>query len=101
MNRYSIVYLLEEQYYQLSAPTVAEADALLHQIWAEQRGVPIGIYDAKTELFQWEPNRQRMYDQLSIEEQARYDQTIVAQVQELRRQTDEAAHNQTTRQPVA
>ena len=45
---------------------------------------PIGIHDAKTELFVWEPARQRQYDKASIEKQGKLGEQIDRIVQTLR-----------------
>lgn len=39
---------------------------------------PVGIYDAKTELFHWETARQQHYDQLSLEEQGHLGHHLIA-----------------------
>jgi hypothetical protein len=84
MNRFSVIYLRKKRYYQLYCATHAEANTVLKQLLTKKGKVPIGIYDAKTELFYWESSRQRQYDQASIEEQGKLDNQITTMAQTLR-----------------
>lgn len=85
MKRYSVLYLLKEQYHHIGSTTHSEAKALLQRLAADAKRTPVGIYDSKTELFEWEPTRQREYNQASIEEQGRLGNQIILIAQALRR----------------
>lgn len=85
MKRFSVIYLLREQYHHIACSTQAEAKSILQRLSADGRRKPIGIYDAKTELFEWEPTRQQNYNQAGIEEQGRQGDQIITIAQALRR----------------
>lgn len=89
MNRFSVIYLLKKQYYHIDCATHTEADALLEQMLTKDGYRPIGVYDAKTELFYWEPTRQHQYDKASIEKQGKQGTQMIRIAQTLR-QRDEA-----------
>ncbi|RDB07178.1 hypothetical protein [Runella aurantiaca] len=91
MNRFSVLYTLKKHHQHLTFNTRAEAEDALKKLSRHRRGVAIGIYDAKTELFFWEPNRQKKYSQLSFSEQAQEDNTMIAIVQNLRLQAEIAS----------
>ena len=91
MNRFSVLYILKKQYHQLSFATRSEAEAVLGKITRNRRGVPIGIYDAKTELFSWERDRQKKNSELSFSKQAKEEDSMITIVQNLRRQAEAPA----------
>lgn len=84
MKRFSVVYTLNKQHYQIYCATLDEAKAVMQKITEKKDRVPIGIYDAKTELFSWEPKRQDKYDHADIEEQGRLGGQIISIAQALR-----------------
>ncbi|WP_420147684.1 hypothetical protein [Spirosoma sp.] len=84
MKRFSVIYTLKKQYYQVYCATLEEAKAVLQQLSGKKDRVPIGIYDAKTELFSWEPRRQDKYDHADIEEQGKLGNQIISIAQALR-----------------
>jgi len=84
MNRFSVIYLLQKQYYHLYSATHSEADSVLHQLATQEGYKPIGIYDAKTELFYWEPIRQNQYNNANIERQGKIANHIIRIAQTLR-----------------
>ncbi|MBN8821953.1 MULTISPECIES: hypothetical protein [unclassified Spirosoma] len=88
MNRFSVIYLLKKQYHHIDCVTHAEADALLAQLLTQDGYRPIGIYDAKTELFFWEPTRQHQYDKASIEKQGKQGNQMIRIAQTLRQRTE-------------
>jgi len=55
----------------------------LEQLSTINQSTPIGIYDAKTELFHWEPVQQQFYNQSSISEQARLASQVIGIAQSL------------------
>lgn len=92
MNRFSVIYLFQKQFHHITCPTHAEADALLTQLLSQENCKPIGIYDAKTELFVWEPSRQHEYDKASFEQQGKSDEHMVQIAQTLRQQQETGQH---------
>lgn len=88
MNRFSVLYTFKKQYHHLSFSTRSEAEAILEKIARRRRGVPIGIYDAKTELFFWERNRQKKNSELAFSKQAKEEDSMITIVQNLRRQAE-------------
>jgi hypothetical protein len=86
MNRFSILYLHKRQYKHISYPTRAEANNALENFSTHHQGTPIGVYDAKTELFYWEVSR--FDNQMSIEEQGRRGNEVINITQTLRSQEE-------------
>ncbi|MVM36190.1 hypothetical protein GO755_39635 [Spirosoma sp. HMF4905] len=78
MNRFIVLYLHQDAYRHIACQTQLEANDYLKQVFIREGGTPMGIYDAKTELFKWEPVRQLQYDQLCLEEQSRLGHHIIA-----------------------
>ncbi|GAA4466287.1 hypothetical protein GCM10023189_48100 [Nibrella saemangeumensis] len=91
MKRFSVVYRLKEQYYHIPCSTYIKATMLLRKAHSTPFGKPVGIYDAKTELFQWGPLQQHLYNTLSLGEQGRQGSAIINQVQVLRQQDERLA----------
>lgn len=94
MNRFSVLYILKKQYHQLSFTTRPEAEAALGKIARNRRGIPVGIYDAKTELFFWEPARQKKNSELSFSKQAKEEDSMITIVQNLRRREEMSANEE-------
>ena len=84
IKRYSVLYLRHEQYHHIDCITYLQAQTLLEGMSSDADQVPIGIYDAKTELFEWEPDRRHLYSQASIGEQGKRAEEMIRIVQELR-----------------
>ncbi len=93
MNRFSVLYQYKKQYHHLSYTTRSEAEAVLNKFSRKRKGIPIGIYDAKTELFSWEHTRQKKHSQLSFGGQAKEENAIINVVQNLRLQDEAALHD--------
>lgn len=89
MNRFSILYLFKGEYYHITYPTRLEAESALKGDALPQKGMPLGMYDAKTELFSWDTSRQTEYNHLSIEEQGRRGNEIIKIVESLRSREEE------------
>ncbi len=87
MNRFSILYLLKGQYQHISYPTRTEAYTALAGFSGIHKGIPIGVYDAKTELFYWEVPRFE-YNKMSIEEQGKRGEEVINVIQNLRNQEE-------------
>lgn len=85
MKRYSLIYLLNDQYQHVGFVSHSEAEAIMAQLLTNTKRTPIGIYDAKTELFQWASPHQLPYNQASTEEQAQRGNGIISIAQALRR----------------
>ncbi len=85
MNRFSVIYQYKGQYHHVGRHTLDEAKATLETIASSGTRKAIGIYDDKTELFSWEPNRQGQYDQSPIETQGQLGEQIIHIAQALRR----------------
>ncbi|WP_345270163.1 hypothetical protein [Nibrella viscosa] len=94
MKRFSVVYRLKEQYYHIPCFTYIKATTLLRKAHSTPFGKPIGIYDAKTELFKWGPLQQSLYNTLSLGEQGRQGSVIIDRVQLLRRQDERLAEEE-------
>lgn len=95
MNRFSVIYLFREQFYHLYSATHAEAEAVLQRLHDQDEKEPIGIYDAKTELFYWESKRQSKYDKAPIEEQGPLGDQITTIAKNLRQQGDSQQPDET------
>lgn len=93
MNRFSVIYFSQNEFNHITCSTHAEADDLLKHLLTLEEYKSIGIYDAKTELFVWEPARQAQYNQATIERQGKLDDQIV-QIAQTLRQRDEKRANQ-------
>jgi hypothetical protein len=85
MNRFSVIYTLKEQYHHIVCSTHEEAVSVLQNVPSNPKRTPVGIYDAKTELFEWETSRQNTYEQADFEEQGKLANQIISVAQALRR----------------
>lgn len=85
MERFSVLYQLDEEYHHISCLTHEEAKSILQRLTAESNRIPVGIYDAKTELFEWEPIRQRAFNKAGIAEQGKLGDQIITIAEALRR----------------
>ncbi|MFN8347543.1 MAG: hypothetical protein U0X91_21245 [Spirosomataceae bacterium] len=97
MNRFSILYLLQEKYRHITYPTRSEAYAALENFSAHHSGNPIGVYDAKTELFYWEIP-QFEYNKMSIAEQGKRGNEVINIIQELRSREEAEGKDETLRE---
>lgn len=84
MSRYSVIYLFKKQYFHISTETYTEADTVLRKLYSKKKKTPLGIYDAKTELFSWEPVRRQQYNRLTVQEQGKLGNEMIAKAQALR-----------------
>ncbi|MFD1142882.1 hypothetical protein ACFQ4C_17280 [Larkinella insperata] len=85
MNRFSVLYQFKGQYHHIGRDTQAEARTTLQILANDARRTPIGIFDSKTELFEWTPSYQQHMDQASISEQGSQGNEIISIAQALRR----------------
>lgn len=68
-NRYSLLYLLNDQYHHVGYPTQAKAQNAMGMLMTDENRIPMGIYDSKTDTFEWEIIGQYLHSQDPIEEQ--------------------------------
>ena len=101
MNRFSVIYLFRKQFYHIYSATQAEAETVLQHLLTQDEKEPIGVYDAKTELFYWESERQIKYDKAPIEEQGPLGDQITTIAKNLRQQGDSQQPEETTVPEVA
>lgn len=84
MKRFSVIYLLREQYHHIACNTRQEATEVLQKLQLDMKRTPVGVFDAKTELFEWEPTRQQIYNAATIQEQSKLADQIITIAQALR-----------------
>lgn len=101
MNRFSILYLFKGSFYHLTYATRSEAEDAIKNFSQISKGLPLGIYDAKTELFIWETAREKEYNQLAIEEQGRRGNEIISIIEKLRASGLEIAPVEEPERPLA
>jgi hypothetical protein len=53
-NRYSVLYTLKGQYQHVGCSSQEEAQHVLGSLMTDGNRIPIGIYDSKTDTFEWE-----------------------------------------------
>lgn len=53
-NRYSVLYTLNDQYQHVGCPTQEEAQLVQSLMLTDENRVPVGIYDSRTDSFEWE-----------------------------------------------
>lgn len=53
-NRYSVLYLRNDQYHHVGCSTQADAQSVLGLMMTDEDRIPVGIYDQKTDIFEWE-----------------------------------------------
>jgi hypothetical protein len=53
-NRYSVLYTLADQYHHVGCSTQEEAQLVLSLMLTDENRVAVGIYDSKTDEFEWE-----------------------------------------------
>jgi len=77
-NRYSVLYRLKSQYHHVGCSSQAEAQAVLAKLMTDENRVPVGIYDASTDSFEWELIGQYFHRQDSAsEQQSRLNEVLV------------------------
>ncbi|MFC6195950.1 hypothetical protein ACFP1I_30365 [Dyadobacter subterraneus] len=68
-NRYSVLYTLKSQYHHIGCSSQAEAQSVLGLLMTDGNRIPVGIYDEKTDTFEWEIIGQYFHSQDSASEQ--------------------------------
>jgi hypothetical protein len=84
-NRYSVLYLLNDQYQHVGCSSQAEAQSLLGRMMTDEIRIPVGIYDAKNDSFEWELVGQYFHSKDSVEEQRDRAEQILTISRALRR----------------
>lgn len=69
-NRYSVLYTLKSQYHHIGCSSQSEAQSVLGLLMTDGNRIPVGIYDAKTDSFEWEIIGQYFHSQDSASEQS-------------------------------
>jgi hypothetical protein len=76
-NRYSVLYLRDEQYHHVGCASQAEAQVVMGNMMTDANRIPVGIYDGRTDAFEWEIIGQYFYSQDSPEaQQERLEQVL-------------------------
>ncbi len=84
-NRYSVVYLFKDQYKHVVRTTREQALADLSLLLDDRERTPVGIYDDKTELFEWDHSLREEYEKASMWEQGRRGEEVIEITKALRR----------------
>ena len=84
-NRFSVLYTLNAQYHHVGCSSQAEAQDVLSMMMTDENRIPVGIYDAKTDTFEWEIIGQYFHSQDSIEEQESRLEEVLTTARILRR----------------
>ncbi|MCF2447119.1 hypothetical protein L0657_24405 [Dyadobacter sp. CY345] len=70
-NRFSVLYKYKSQYHHIGCSSQSQAQSTLGMLMTDGDRIPVGIYDAKTDLFEWEIVGQYFHSQDPISEQSR------------------------------
>ena len=84
-NRYSVVYLLKGHYKHIGCSTYPQAQAALNLIAEHTDRTAVGIYDDRTELFEWDAALRDEYEKASMKDQGRKGEEVISIVQAMRR----------------
>jgi len=84
-NRYSVLYSLKAQYHHVGCSSQEEAQAVLGMLMSDGNRIPVGIYDSKTDQFEWEIIGQYFHSQDPINDQRRRQDEILTISRALRR----------------
>jgi hypothetical protein len=84
-NRYSVMYLFKAHYRHLGCTTYAEAQDTLKRIAEDADRTPVGIYDDRTELFEWDAALREEYEKASMKDQGQKGGEIIRIAQAMRR----------------
>ncbi|MCF0055000.1 hypothetical protein [Dyadobacter sp. CY356] len=76
-NRYSVLYTLKSQYHHIGCSSQAEAQSVLGLLMTDGNRIPVGIYDEKTDTFEWEIIGQYFHSQDStIDQNSRLEEIL-------------------------
>ncbi|WP_229216600.1 hypothetical protein [Dyadobacter sp. 3J3] len=84
-NRYSVLYTLNAQYQHIGCSSQAEAQSALGLLMTDGNRIPVGIYDEKTDSFEWEIIGQYFHSQDSTIDQNSRLQEVLTISRALRR----------------
>lgn len=84
-NRYSVLYSLNDQYQHVGCPTQEEAQLVQSLMLTDENRVPVGIYDSRTDSFEWEIVGEYLAAQGSDEHQRDRQEGILTIARALRR----------------
>ena len=84
-NRYSVLYLLKEHYQHLGCSTYEQAQTAMKVLLDDKERTAVGIYDDRTELFEWDAALRDEYEKASMKDQGRSSERITTIAQALRR----------------
>ncbi|MCE7064538.1 hypothetical protein [Dyadobacter sp. CY326] len=68
-NRYSVLYTLKGQYQHVGCSSEEDAQYVLGMLMKDGNRIPVGIYDSKTDSFEWEIIGQYFHSRDSITDQ--------------------------------
>ena len=84
-NRYSVLYTLNAQYHHIGCSSQAEAQSAMGILMTDGNRIPVGIYDEKTDSFEWEIIGQYFHSQDPISEQRSRMEEVLTIARALRR----------------
>lgn len=84
-NRYSVLYTLNDQYQHVGCPTQEEAQLVQSLMLTDESRVPVGIYDSRTDAFEWEIVGEYLAAQGPDEHQRNREEAILTIARALRR----------------
>ncbi len=84
-NRYSVLYTLNGQYQHIGCSSQAEAQSVQGIMMTDGNRIPVGIYDAATDSFEWEMIGQYFHSQDSLTEQHNRLEEVLTVARVLRR----------------
>lgn len=84
-NRFSVLYTLNAQYQHVGCSSQAEAQDVLSMMMTDENRIPVGIYDSKTDTFEWEIIGQYFHSQDPIESQKSRLEEVLTTARILRR----------------
>jgi hypothetical protein len=84
-NRYSVLYRINEQYHHVGYSSQSGAQTALSLLTSDENRIAVGIYDAKTDTFEWEIIGQYLHSQYAPTEQHTREQQMLTIARALRR----------------
>lgn len=84
-NRYSVLYTLNDQYQHVGCPTQEEAQLVQSLMLTDENRVPVGIYDSRTDSFEWEIVGEYLAAKDSDDDQRDREEAILTIARALRR----------------
>lgn len=97
-NRYSVLYTLNDQYQHVGCATQEEAQLVQSLMLTDDNRVPVGIYDSRTDSFEWEIVGEYLAAQGSEQQQLDRQEAILTIARALRRR-DASWHPQYLQRP--